>query len=105
MQIINWLGNNWKTITTCISIITAIVGWMYKHRAELWNRCKVAISDAIEKAELLKGATGEQKKEYAMCLVKSVVKAFKEDKISEEMEKQILLTKNVNVSKNRTDTY
>lgn len=105
MQIINWLSNNWKTITTCISIITAIVGWVYKHRAETWNRCKITISEAIEKAELLNGANGEQKKEYAMCLVKSVVKAFKDEKISEEMEKQILLTKNVNVSRNKTETY
>ena len=98
-----WLTQNWKLITTSISIITAVVGWIAKHKAELWNKAKIVISEAIEKAELLNGASGEQKKEYAMCLVRSVIKQFREEKISEEMEKQILLTKNVNVSKYRKD--
>ena len=80
-----------------------MVGWIAKHKAELWNKAKIVISEAIEKAELLNGASGEQKKEYAMCLVRSVIKQFREEKISEEMEKQILLTKNVNVSKYRKD--
>lgn len=98
-----WLTQNWKLITTGISIITAIVGWVYKHRAELWNRCKVAISEAIEKAELLNGATGEQKKEYAMALINQFTKYFKTQKIDEELEKQLLLTKNVNVAKYKKD--
>ena len=98
-----WLTQNWKLITTGISIITAIVGWVYKHRAELWNRCKVAISEAIEKAELLNGATGEQKKEYAMALINQFTKFFKIEKIDEELEKQLLLTKNVNVAKYKKD--
>lgn len=95
----NWLTQNWKLITTSISIITAVVGWIAKHRAELWNKAKIVISEAIEKAELLQGATGEQKKAYAMALCCKLKIATK--KIDEEMERQLLLTKNVNVKNYR----
>ena len=94
-----WLTNNWKLITTSISIITAVVGWIAKHRAELWNKAKIVISEAIEKAELLQRATGEQKKAYAMALCSKLKVATK--KIDEEMERQLLLTKNVNVKNYR----
>lgn len=97
MQIINFISRNWKLITTSISIITAIIGWIGKHRAEVWNRAKVIISNAIEKAELLNGATGEQKKAYALAMCSKLKIATK--KIDEEIERQLLLTKNVNVAK------
>lgn len=99
----NWLTNNWKLITTSISIITAVVGWIAKHRAEVWNRAKVVISNAIEKAEMLNGASGEQKKAYAMALCSKLKVATK--KIDEEMERQLLLTKNVNVKNYKNEVY
>ena len=98
-----WLTNNWKLITTSISIITAVVGWIAKHRAELWNGARIVISDAIERAELIQGATGEQKKAYAMALCSKLKVATK--KIDEEMERQLLLTKNVNVKNYKNEVY
>ena len=95
-----WILENWKLITTIMSIISAVIGWIAKHRAELWNKAKVTISEAIEKAELLQGATGEQKKEFAMALCGRLNFAIK--KISNEMERQLLLTKNVNVKSYKT---
>lgn len=99
----NWLTQNWKLITTSISIITAVIGWIAKHRAELWNKAKLVISDAIEKAEMLNGASGEQKKAYAMALCGKLKIATK--KIDEEMERQLLLTKNVNVKNYKNEVY
>lgn len=99
----NWLTQNWKLITTSISIITGAVGWIAKHRAEVWNRAKVVISNAIEKAEMLNGASGEQKKTYAMALCSKLKVATK--KIDEEMERQLLLTKNVNVKNYKNEVY
>ena len=98
-----WLTQNWKLITTSISIITAVVGWIAKHRAELWNKAKLVISEAIEKAEMLNGASGEQKKAYAMALCSKLKVATK--KIDEEMERQLLLTKNVNVKNYKNEVY
>ena len=40
-----------------------------------------------------------------MALVTAVYKKIKESKISEEMEKQIQLTKNVNVNKTDKEKY
>ena len=94
-----WLSENLELITTLGSLIVAGIGWYLKNKATQWTKCKLKITEAIEKAELLKNATGEQKKEYAMALVTAVYKKIKESKISEEMEKQIQLTKNVNVNK------
>lgn len=99
----NWLTQNWKLITTSISIITAVAGWIAKHRAELWNKAKIVISEAIEKAEMLNGASGEQKKAYAMALCSKLKVATK--KIDEEMERQLLLTKNVNVKNYKNEVY
>lgn len=100
-----WLSENLEWLTTLVSLIIAAIGWYLKNRATLWTRCKLKITEAIEKAELLKNATGEQKKEYAMALVTAVYKKIKESKISEEMEKQIQLTKNVNVKKQEREEY
>ena len=90
-----WISQNAKLVATCISTIAAVIGWWSKHRATMWDKCKVKISEAIEKAEMLKGATGEQKKAYAMALCNNLKIATK--RISDEMERQLLLTKNVNV--------
>ena len=100
-----WLSQNAELITTCGSLIVAAIGWYLKNRATLWTKCKLKITEAIEKAELLKNATGEQKKEYAMALVTAIYKRISEKKISEEMEKQIQLTKNVNVNKINKEAY
>lgn len=100
-----WLKENYEIITALGSLIVAGISWLIKNRATLWNNAKLKISEAIEKAELLIGAKGEQKKEYAMCLVSSFIKKFGEKKISEEMERQILLTKNVNVKKSDKEVY
>lgn len=98
-----WLTQNWKLITTCISIITALIGWIGKHKAEIWNKAKIVISEAIEKAELLKGATSEQKKAYALAICSKLKVATK--KIDEEIERQLLLTKNVNVKNYKNEVY
>lgn len=96
-----WLSENLEWLTTLISLIIAGIGWYLKNRATLWTRCKLKITEAIEKAELLKNATGEQKKAYAMALCNNLKIATK--RISDEMERQLLLTKNVNVKSHKQE--
>lgn len=98
-----WLSENLELITTCGSLIVAAIGWYLKNRATLWNNAKLAVTEAIEKAELLIGAKGDQKKEYALALLTYYVKKYGIKKISDEIEKQIQLTKNVNVKKTNSD--
>ena len=100
-----WLKENYEIITALGSLIVAGISWVIKNRATLWNNAKLAVTEAIEKAELLIGAKGDQKKEYALALLTYYVKKYGIKKISDEIEKQIQLTKNVNVKKSDKEIY
>lgn len=82
-----------------LSIALSIYALIRKYLIAKWEQVRTACSDAIEKAETLKGATGEQKKEFAMALLKAITKIFSDKKLSELIDTMVTLTKNVNTKK------
>lgn len=69
------------------------------------NACKEACKKAVEKAEELKNATGEQKKAYAMAIVRQTIRYFSNGRISRYIEEFVSFSNQVNVKKNEREIY
>lgn len=97
---LEFLKSYWQYILTGCQTLSIIcltfIVYIKNRRAKLLE----IVECAIEEAEKL-GGTSEQKKIYAMAIIKSQIKAS-DKKISSIIESFITFSKNVNAKRNKT---
>lgn len=100
-EILDWLLQNWETLTTAvIFIIVSIINFIKYIKAKDWNKVKEEISNLISVAELHLNYTGEEKKEYVLTKINqfAIEHKIKFDgkKASKAIDDLVKITKEVN---------